>query len=241
MRPGQAALEGVHIIDALADVNPFAEQILVRVRHRARVQIQADIAGKDARKAGAVDAGRRDLDPGLQQRITGDDGATARIELGAIERMRERGDQPVRGFARHDRIGIQRDDVLDLTQHFQIARLHAEGSFCAAAQQQIELVQFAAFALPAHPALFARIPFGIAMEEIKWPGRFAVVFLVERTDAGAGLLDQRVTLRLGLSRRVGQIGEQRKVQMRILVAQKVQFHLLEQRLHFGRAGQAATG
>jgi hypothetical protein len=37
--------------------------------------------------------------------------ATARIELGPIERMRERGDQAVRGFARHQRIGIQRDDT----------------------------------------------------------------------------------------------------------------------------------
>ena len=109
----QAALERVQIVDALANVNPFAEQILVGVGHGPGVWIQADVPGKDAGEAGDVSAGRSDFDARLQQGIPGDNGATARVELGAIQRMRERGDKPVPGFARHDRIGIQGDDVLD--------------------------------------------------------------------------------------------------------------------------------
>ena len=201
------------------------------------IQIQADITGKDARKARAVTAGGRDLDPGLQQSVPGDDGATARIKLGPIERMRERGDQAMRGFARHQRIGIQRDDVFELTQHIQVARLHAESRFCAAAQQPVQFVQFAAFAFPTHPALFARIPLGVAMKEIKRPRRCAVMFLVERVNAGGDLRDQGISAGLALLRRVEQVGEQRKVQMRVLAPQKVQFHLFEQRLYFGGVGQ----
>ena len=45
--------------------------------------------------------------------------------------------------------------------------------------------------------------------------------IVERTNAGRGLFDQWVRARPTWLRCVGQIGEQGKVQMRILVAQKV--------------------
>ena len=135
--------------------------------------------------------------------------------------MRERGDQPVSGFARHDRIGVQGDDVLDLAQHLQIARLHTKSGVSVSSQQEIQLVQLAPLALPAHPSLFTRIPLGVAMKKVKRAGRFPVVFLIEPADAGLGLLDQGVLARCAQLRRIGQIGEQRKVQVRILIAQIV--------------------
>ena len=66
------------------------------------------------------------------------------------------------------------------------------------------------------------------MEKVKRAGCLPTVSLVEHLDAGPGLLDQYVTLRHVLSWRVGEICQQAKVQMRILVAQEVQLQLSEQ-------------
>src|SRR5512146_1413938 len=98
--------------------------------------------------------------------------------------MRERRDQSPGYVARHDRIGIQRADVLDLTQSFRVACLHTKGGFCSPSQQEIQLVQFAAFALPAHPALFLWIPLGVTMEKVEGARRFAVILSVQRMNAG---------------------------------------------------------
>ena len=75
------------------------------------------------------------------------------------------------------------------------------------------------------------------MEQVKRAGRFPRIFFIQRLNAGDSLLDERVVLRRTRFRRIGQIGEQSKMQMRVLAAQKVQFQLFEKRLDFGGVGQ----
>ena len=59
----------------------------------------------------AIGAGRRDLDAWLQDRVAGDDRPCFRIELGAIEGMRQRSDEPAGAVSRQHGVCIQRDDI----------------------------------------------------------------------------------------------------------------------------------
>src|ERR1019366_10204850 len=47
--PFQRLLEGIHIVDDLADERTFSEQVLVYVRHGARIRVDARLAAKKAR------------------------------------------------------------------------------------------------------------------------------------------------------------------------------------------------
>ena len=45
-RSSQRALEGIDVVDALADVAAFAEEILIHVGHGGRVRVEADVPRK---------------------------------------------------------------------------------------------------------------------------------------------------------------------------------------------------
>ena len=48
--PGERSLEGVDVVDALADVAALVEEILVDVGDGGRVRVDADVAGKNPRE-----------------------------------------------------------------------------------------------------------------------------------------------------------------------------------------------
>jgi hypothetical protein len=64
----QAAREGGDIVDALADIIPAADQVLIDIAHRARIDVDGRVAAKEARK-GAVTAMRSNFHARLQHRI----------------------------------------------------------------------------------------------------------------------------------------------------------------------------
>src|SRR6185503_12378418 len=82
------------------------------------------------------------------------------------------------------------------------------------AQQAIEFVEFAAFALPAHPALFALTPHAapVQQQEAFAAGGQAVT-PVEARDADDGDVEQRIVLGRVLRGRVHPVRQQREVQL----------------------------
>ena len=113
-RSAQRGLERIHVVDALAGIGAFAEQILIHVGHRRGIRIDAAHAGEDAleQRAFAADRqGRRDAR--LQHRVSLDDASGCGVETRPVERVRHLADEPADGFAWQPRVGIERDDVAD--------------------------------------------------------------------------------------------------------------------------------
>ncbi len=151
----QRLREGVHVVDALADERPFAEQILVDVRNDARVGVDARVAREQAHEPGSAGARQADADARLQDAVAVDDAAAGRIEHRPIERVGHRPDHFARRIARQLRVGVERDDVADAGQHGGIADDLRERARATPAQEGVELRQLAALALVAHPHAFA--------------------------------------------------------------------------------------
>ena len=72
--------EGVDVVEALAGEDAFAEQILIHVRHRGRVRIDAGVAGIGAREQRARGARHRHADARLQDAVAVGDAPQRRID-----------------------------------------------------------------------------------------------------------------------------------------------------------------
>src|SRR6266545_8406695 len=120
--------------------------------------------------------------------------------------MRQRFDHPPGGIAQQLGIGIQRDDKSNALELRAIA--HAEESFQLgrgfADEESIELLELAALAFPADPALLALAPRASAMKKKEAPRSVpAIQFLYSSSDD----VDILCVLRHALPRRVSKIGQ----------------------------------
>ena len=110
----EGGFEGVHVVDSLATVRTFAEEILVNVGHREGVGIQPARTGEDALKKRPFTAARqRRRNSRLQHRVTLDHPAAIRIQPRTVQRMRHLSDQAPGGSSRQPRIGVESDHVAD--------------------------------------------------------------------------------------------------------------------------------
>ena len=91
-----------------------------------------------------------------------------------------------------------------------------------AAQEAIEFGELAALALPSHPAAFAGVPPPLAMKEKEAP---AAVARVQLLDAVARLRQQRVIAGERLRVGIGEVGQQREVQVVVAVAEKADLEI----------------
>ena len=219
--------KGVHIVDALADEGAFAEQILIDIRHFARVGIDARIAGEQFGEARLAGTGQADRGARLQDRVAFDDASRAGVVDRPIERMREVADQGARRVARQLRVGIQGDDVLDRSKHALIADDLHECRERPAAQPGVELLQLAALALVAHPYPLHRIPQPGSMEQIEDARTVVVIGRVERLHRRPRIREQGGIVRQRLLGRVAKIRQQRKEQVGIAIAEIADLQRLE--------------
>ena len=189
----QRRLERIDVVDAFAGVRAFAEQILIDVGDGRAVRIDARHAGEDAleQRAFATD-GQRRRHSRLQYGVAFDDAARGRVEARMIERMRELADQASHGFSRQACICIERDDVANIRRNGQRAPVSMNVVSRCATQQLIQLMQFAALALPAHPLLLPFAPDTAAMQHIETLAlRGSAVHAIETGDAVDRDLQQR--------------------------------------------------
>ncbi len=109
---GERRLEGVDVVDALAGVGAFAEQVLVHVGGGSRVRIDAARRGEQplVQRAFAADRQRR-RHARLQDAVAADHALARLVEARPVQGMRHLADQPQRRVARQPRVGIERDDV----------------------------------------------------------------------------------------------------------------------------------
>ena len=140
--------------------------------------------------------------------------------------MGEDADQLPRDVAGQAGVAVERQAVAHLRQHGQVADLHDVAGVARAAQQPVELLELPALALPAHEAPFLRVPLALPVEEVEAGG--LAVARVQRLDALArGRHDRRVARPLRLVR-VHEVAEQREVEVRVEVADRLDLEVLDQ-------------
>jgi len=114
----ERGLEDVDVVDSLAVVRAFAEQILIHVGDGESVGIDTGAAGEHALEDRALAAGRqRRRDARLKHPVSFADAAIVRVEARRVQRMRHLADQAAGSVARHAGIGVKRDYVADAFGH----------------------------------------------------------------------------------------------------------------------------
>ena len=163
----QGRLEGVDVVDALARIGALSEQVLIDVRHGRGVGIDTAVVGEDALEPRALGANRqRGRDARLQHAIAFDHAVPGRVEPRPVQRMGHLADQANDRVARQARIGIEGHDVAHISRQRPLGARHGdEGRARRTAQQMVEFVQLAAFALPADPGPLRLVPPAPAMKQ----------------------------------------------------------------------------
>ena len=217
----QAALKGDHIIYPLANVAPFAKEILIHIGYRQCVEVQTGIPGKHVGEQRPAGAGRFNIHPRLQHSVSGHDLTAVWIQLGPVQRVRQGRNQASGGATGNSSICVHGDHISDPGQHFQLSDLDPIGGILASTEQAIELDQLASLALPPHPAILSWVPLAVAMEEIERPAASPSVLSIQGHDAVLKLHQQFAIIGHLLFGRISEIREQRQAQVRVLVAQEV--------------------
>jgi hypothetical protein len=165
--PSERRLEGVDIIDALAGVRSLAEKVLIDIRDRRRIGVQAGRTREDPLKEGAVAAVRQGrCDTRLENPVAGTDPLPGRIESRSVKWVRHLSDQASHRIARQSRIGIEGDNEADIGGHVGLLSGHRhETGVGRPAEKAVELMQLAALPLPSHPGVLAGIEQTPAMQE----------------------------------------------------------------------------
>ena len=239
--PLERRAEGVDVIEPLAGEDPLAEEILIGVRHRRGVGVDAGMAGVETRKERTGGARHGHADPRLQDAVAFGHAAEVRVDARPVQGMRDDADEGARRLARQAGVGVQGDAVPHAGQQIQLSHHEVEARVGRAAQQAIELLELAAFALPAHERTFARIPQPGAVQEEEPPAGGRRMTGVERFDPrGRRSDDRRVARHLRL-RRIGEVAQDREVNVGVGIAEGEHFevldhlfdagHVLEQRWH----------
>ena len=227
--------ERVHVVEPLAGEDPFGKEILIGVGHRGRIRVHARVARIEAGEERTGRAHERDADARLQDAVAFSNAAGARIERGPAERVDDDADQLAGDPARQPGVAVERDAVLDVRQDRQIADRYGEARVGGATQEPVELLDLAALALPPHPQPFAGVPLPQAMKQEEPVSAIGGVPGVERGDAGASRLEDLGVLRLRLGGGVGKVAEEREVDPRVEVAERLHFEVRDELLDPGDA------
>ncbi len=164
--PSQHPAEGSDFIDSLAVIRALTEQILTDIGDRLGVRIDADGVGEQAgegRGGGARQGGRHAR---LDDAVAGGK-STAGIETRLIEGMGESPDHAAGGAARKLGVAVEGDDETDIHQPVGLADNNQVGGVDRPrpVDQSVELLEFAALALPADVLLFGLAPSSIAVKQ----------------------------------------------------------------------------
>src|SRR5579883_567426 len=191
--------EGIDVINALADIRAFAEEVLIHIRHRGGVRVDAVHAGEDAleQRAFAADRQRRRY-ARLQYTVAFDDAADGAVESRTVEGMRSLADETLSGLSRQPCVGVERDDVADAGRRCGRTSLDRhEGRIRCPAQQPIQLMELPPFAFPTDPELLSRIPNPSAMEqeETRPAGTRAMKAIQARDPLSGGVEERLVAVR----------------------------------------------
>ena len=227
--------EGIHVVEALAREGPLPEQVLVGVRDRGGVGIDARVPGVHAGEQRPCGARHRHADPGLQDPVALGDTAQARIEGGTVQGVGDDADELPGRVQGKLGVAVQGDAVADAGQHLWVAHVEAEARVLSPPQQAVELFELPAFALPTDPRALAGVPLAHPMEEVEPVGATLAEAGVQVEDAGAGGVQYLVVCRQLGRGGVGEVAEDGEVNARVGVPQGQDLHMLQQLGHPGHA------
>ena len=115
-------LERIDVVDPFSGEAPFAEQILIDVRHCSRVWIDARMSGVNRSKDGLVRARERHSNSRLENSVAlGQSRPIFGVVIRAVQRMRDRPDEQLRGISWKYRVRIERYDVAHRSEPARIA------------------------------------------------------------------------------------------------------------------------
>ena len=197
------------MVEALAGEGAVAEHVLVEVGNREDIGVDAAIGREDAlQEGGFVAGGQRRRDARLQDRVARRHPARLGVDQGTVERMVQLAGEPGHAVAHHARVAVERHHVHDALGQRRLER--QECGVRVAAQQEVQLVQLAALALPAHPALLAFIVDAAAVQQVEQRRALGRVALVQPGDLGACEVQDLVVLDALLEGAVGPVRQQRE-------------------------------
>ena len=228
---GQGRFEGVDLVDALAGVGAFAEQILIDIGDGGGIGVDAGRPGEDALvERPETIGGHRGRDARLQHGVSVDDAARAGVERGPVEGMRHRPDQAAGGVPRQTGIGIERDHVANGGGHDGRAPTRGhERRVVGPPEKPVELVEFPALALPPHPRALPLVPDSSAVEQEKalTAGGRGTVAPVEARDPLGRRGEEPIVVRHRLRGRVGPVGEEGEAEVAVRIGQEVDLQAID--------------
>ena len=243
----QAAVQhGMHCLDmqqSLAAEAAGAKQVLVDVGDAAAVGVDAALAGKQP-VVGRVlrRVGQRRHDPRLQNAVAADDAAQGRIDLWCIQRVGRYGHQFAQCAGRQAGIAVQRDHITDTVRQPRRCCQRHEALHAAGGKQAQQLLQLAALALPAQPALLGFAPAArpVDQQEAWWRTSSYWIVCIERRQLGQRILYQARIAGQRVTRRVDPVCQQCELRFIFAVGQPVKFKLPNQ-FPAGRRGAQQRG
>ena len=234
-------VEGVEVVDPLAGVAAFTEQVLVHVRDRERVRVDPGRSRVDPLEDGCLVLLRqRRRDPWLEHAVAVGHTAGLRIEGRLVERMGDRPYEACHRAPRQPRVRVERDHVAHVGRRGgsrPVGRQEPGGR--RAAQEGIQLVELATLALPAHPAAFGLVPGSPPVEQQEpgaSPGGLAVA-LVEPVDGRHRRREELVVAGDVLGRGVEPVRQQREPDVPVLVGEIVDLQAAHLGIDVRRAGE----
>ena len=114
-------LEGIDVVNPLADERALAEHVLIDIRDGARIRVDAWLAAIKSGEARAVRPRQADGHARLHDAVALGDQALRFVVAGAIQRMAHGGDELPRRVARQLGVGVQGNDVFDIGQGRNVA------------------------------------------------------------------------------------------------------------------------
>ena len=235
--PRQGRFECVDVVDSLAGIGPFPEEVLIDVGDGRRVRVDAGRTRRQALEERALAAGQGRGHARLEHGVALDDAIRARIEPRMIEGMRHRANQALDGAPRQPCVGVERDDVADSRKAAPAVGRKVVSS--RSAEQAVQLVELPALALPPHPRALALAPEAPAVEQEE-PLAAVLGRTVASIQTRHALTRRRqrvLVTRHGLGRRVRPIGEQGEAKIAIGVREVVHLEPLDLLGDVGTIGQ----
>ena len=111
-----AVLEGVDVVDALADEGALVEKVLVEVGDDPRVGIDAGGARGEAAEPRPLGARQAHRHPRLENAVASRDAGQRGMSYGPVEDVGHGADHFTRGIAGQVGIGVERDHILHLRE-----------------------------------------------------------------------------------------------------------------------------
>ncbi len=131
----QCLLKCIYIVDPLADIRAFPEEVLIHVGDGTGIRINARLSGEKSGKPRPAGTGQTHAHTRLENAVALDDPSEFRIEPRAVERVGQRAGEFAGRVTRQLRIRVERDDESDGGQDLGLADDNAEPISCPAPQK----------------------------------------------------------------------------------------------------------